>query len=180
MALVTTRYATAIFDLATEKGQMPEYQKEAEELIKILENEKDLITILDHPSVLLEEKLTLVQNIFEGKASDDFVGLMYLCVKKGRQNLIIDILKTFVKMAKEQQGFMNATVTSSIPLDEAQLAQIKTNLENSTQKKIELTTIVEESLLGGMIIRVGDKVVDGSIQGQIQSLKTSLLNLRLA
>lgn len=180
MALVTTRYATALFDLASEKGQVGEYQEEAEGLLEILSSESDFIAILEHPSILLDEKLNLVKEVFEGNASDDFVGLMHLCVKKGRQNLIIDILQKFVEMAKVDQGYVTATVTSSVPLADEKLTQIKSNLENQTGKKIDLSTAIDQSLLGGMIIRVGDKVVDGSIKGQMETLKTSLLNIRLA
>ncbi|OON95134.1 MAG: ATP synthase F1 subunit delta [Candidatus Epulonipiscioides saccharophilum] len=180
MALVTTRYATALFDLATEKGQISDYQQEAEGVLEILNNEPDFLKILTHPSILLEEKLKLVRDIFENNASDDFVGLFYLCVKKGRQNLIMDILETFVEMAKVEAGFVKAIVTSSVKLEQAQLEQIKANLETKTGKKVEITDDVDETLLGGMIIRVGDKVVDGSIRGQLDTLKSSLLDIRLA
>ncbi len=178
--LVTTRYANALFGLADEKNMITEYEQEATQIIEILEEETNFINLLVHPSILLEEKIELVRNVFEDRVTDDFVGLMILCIKKGRQNIIIDILQEFVDMAKEHRGFIKATVTSAIELTNKQLAQIQQNLEKSTNKQIELQALVDSNILGGLIIRVGDKVVDGSIKGQIESLETNLINLRLA
>ncbi len=178
--LVTSRYATALFELATEQNQVEQYETEAQTIVQILLAETDFIGVLTHPGILLEEKVNLVQNVFEGRASEAFVGLMVLTVRKGRQNLIIDILKEFIDMAKSHRGLLKAVVTSAISLEENQLAQIKANIEKSTGKEIEISTLVDESILGGMIIRVGDKVVDGSIKGEMQALKNNLNNLRLA
>lgn len=178
--LVTTRYANALFALAEEKNSVTEYETEASEIIKILRTDSQFIDLLTHPSIVMEKKIELVSDVFEGRVTDDFVGLMILCIKKYRQNIIVDILEEFVDMAKAYNGFIKASVTSAVELNENQLTQIKSNLEESTNKQIELHAIVDEDILGGLIIRVGDKVVDGSVRGKMRSLQNNLLNLRLA
>ncbi|OOO00227.1 MAG: ATP synthase F1 subunit delta [Epulopiscium sp. Nele67-Bin004] len=178
--LVNSRYATALFDIAKEQDKVTDFEKEAITLVEILKAETDFIAALSHPSILQDEKIKLVMNVFEGRASDEFVGLMVTTIRKGRQSLIIEILEQFIEMAKVHRGLLLATVTSAIPLEKEQLAQIQKNIETSTKSEVELTTVVDSDILGGIIIRVGDKVVDGSIRGQLQSLKTNLNNLRLA
>lgn len=178
--LVTKRYATALFDIANEQGAMKSFEDQVSIMKDALEKEGEFFTILSHPSILQAEKIQMVETVFKGKVSEELVGLLVLSIKKGRQDLILDIFETFLIMAKEDRGVISATVTSAIPLKEEQLAQIKANIEKNTGKQIELETKIDQTLIGGMIIRVGDKVVDGSIRGKIQGLKVQLNNLRLA
>ena len=178
--LVTKRYATALFDIATETNKLEQFEQEASMMHDILAKETEFLQILNHAQVMQEEKINLVETVFEGRVSDEFVGLLVLAIKKSRQSLILDIIKTFLDMVKEANGMLSATVTSAVSLSDEQLAQIKSNIEKNANKQIELTAIVDESIIGGLIIRVGDKVIDGSVAGQMQSLKSKLINLRLA
>lgn len=178
--LVTKRYATALFDLATETNKAAQFEQEASMIYDILAREPEFLQILNHPQVLQEEKIKLVETVFEGRVSDEFVGLLALTVKKSRQDLILDILNMFLDMVKEANGVLKATVTSAVSLDDQQLAQIRSNIQKNTGKQIELTAEVDKSIIGGLVIRVGDKVIDGSIAGQMQALKSKLNDLRLA
>lgn len=178
--LVTKRYATALFDIANEQGAMKNFEDQVSTMKEVLEKETDFFTVLSHPSILQAEKIQMVETIFKGKVSEELVGLLVLIIKKGRQDLILNIFEAFLTMAKADRGVISATVTSAMPLKEEQLAQIKANIENNTGKEVELEVTVDQTLIGGMIIKVGDKVVDGSIRGKIQGLKVQLNNLRLA
>lgn len=178
--LVTKRYATALFDIASEQGAMKNFEDQVSTMKEVLEKETDFFTVLSHPSILQAEKIQMVETIFKGKVSEELVGLLVLIIKKGRQDLILNIFEAFLTMAKADRGVISATVTSAMPLKEEQLAQIKANIESNTGKEVELEVTVDQTLIGGMIIKVGDKVVDGSIRGKIQGLKVQLNNLRLA
>ncbi|MEG0013468.1 MAG: ATP synthase F1 subunit delta [Cellulosilyticaceae bacterium] len=178
--LITKRYATALFDIAIETNKAAQFEQEASMICDILAQEPEFLQILNHHQILQEEKMKLVETVFEGRVSDEFVGLLVLTIKKSRQVLVLDILNMFLDMIKEANGVLKATVTSALSLNKKQLAQIKSNIEKSTNKQIELTAMVDKSIIGGLIIRVGDKVVDGSIAGQMQALKTTLNDLRLA
>ena len=100
-------------------------------------------------------------------------------VNKGRQAEIIDVLEAFLERVKVESGIMKAVVTSAIPLKETQLKALKEKLELGTKSQIELETIVDESIIAGLIVRVGDKVVDASYKGDMQSLKKQLSKIRL-
>lgn len=178
--LVTTRYATALFDIAKAKDAVEQFEDEVKTILKILNEEKEFIQILAHPQILQDEKIKVIENVFEGKVSQEIVGLLVLIVRKNRQEILLDILSQFIEMAEVEKGILRATITTAMPLDDKQLAQIKTRLENNTQKTIELDVIHDKALIGGMIIKLGDKVVDGSIAGKMQALKQQLMDLRLA
>lgn len=177
--LVTKRYATALFSTALEKNAVDELWQEASEICKIFLDNPDYMVLLGHPKILIEEKIDALTKAFDGKIADELMGLLVLMVKKSRENYIIDVLNEFIKMAKEKAGYIEAVVTSAINLEENQLMQIKENIQTSTNKKVELVTVVDETIIGGLIIRVGDKVVDNSIKGKMNVLKGQLSNLRL-
>ena len=100
-------------------------------------------------------------------------------VNKGRQAEIIDVLEAFLERVKVESGIIKAVVTSAVPLKETQLKALKEKLEASTKSQIELETIVDESIIAGLIVRVGDKVVDASYKGDMQFLKKQLSKIRL-
>lgn len=178
--LVTKRYAAALFDIAKEKEAIDDFEKEATLVCQILEKETDLLKLLEHPQMLMEDKIKVMESAFDGKIYDELMGLIALIIKKNRQMFLVEILQQFLGLVKEAKGQVKAIVTSAIPLTNQQLAQIKTNLEKSTKKTIELESKVDANIIGGLMIHVGDRVVDGSIQGKINGLKTQLNSLRLA
>lgn len=178
--LVTKRYATALFDIAKEQGAMEEYKNQATMMRDLFVTEQDYVAVISHPSVLLDDKIGMIEAAFKGKVADELVGLLVLVIKKERQEFIVAILNAFIDMANKEAGIVKATVTSAVALNEDQLAQIKANIEKSTKKQIELESLVDASIMGGLVIRVGDKVVDGSIKGQMTALQSTLSDLRLA
>ena len=121
-----------------------------------------------------------VETVFADKVSNPIIGLLVLLVNKGRQNELLEVLEAFLERVKAESGILKAVVTSAVPLKEEQLTALKEKLEAGTKSKVELETIVDSSIIAGLIVRVGDIVVDASYQGEIQTLKKQLSKLRLA
>ena len=178
--LVVKRYATALFDLAASEGAMAKYEEEVKVIVKVLHDEPDFMAVLQDHKVTTEEKVNIVENIFTDKVSTPIVGLLVLLINKNRQAEILDVLQTFLECVKANSGIIKAVVTSAIPLKEEQITALKTTLEAGTKSKIELETIVDQSIIAGLVVRVGDKVVDASYKGEMQTLKRQLSKLRLA
>ena len=178
--LVVKRYATALFDLAASEGAMAKYEEEVKVIVKALHDEPDFMAVLQDHKVTTENKIKVVENIFTDKVSTPLIGLLVLMVNKGRQAEILNVLEAFLERVKVESGIMKAVVTSAVPLKESQLKALKEKLELGTKSQIELETIVDESIIAGLIVRVGDKVVDASYKGDMQSLKKQLSKIRLA
>ena len=178
--LVVKRYATALFDLAASEGAMAKYEEEVKVIVKALHDEPDFMAVLQDHKVTRENKINIVENVFTDKVSSPVVGLLVLLVNKGRQSEILNVLEAFLDMVKAESGIIKAVVTSAIPLKEEQLKALQEKLEASTKSKIELETIVDSSIIAGLIVRVGDKVVDASYKGELQTLKKQLSKLKLA
>lgn len=178
--LVVKRYATALFDISKEANALAQYEAEVKTIVKAIKETPDFIFVLQDIKVSKEEKISLIENIFGDKVSEAIVGLMVLMIRKSRASSILEVLEAFLEMVKAEAGIIKATVTSAVKLSDIQLEQIQSKLEASTNSKIELETIIDESIIAGLIIKVADKVVDASIKGEMQTLKKQLSDIRLA
>lgn len=178
--LVVKRYATALFEISKEANALAQYEAEVKTIVEAIKQTPDFITLLEDAKVSKEEKISLIENIFGDKVSDAIVGLMVLMVRKSRETSILEVLEGFLDMVKKEAGIVKATVTSAIALSQTQLEQIQSKIEASTNSKVELETIIDESIIAGLIIKVADKVVDASIKGKMQTLKKQLSDIRLA
>ncbi|MBU3804659.1 MAG: ATP synthase F1 subunit delta [Candidatus Cellulosilyticum pullistercoris] len=178
--LVVKRYATALFDLAVSEGAIEQYEQEVKVITQALHDEPGFMAVLNDHKVTMENKISLIENVFTDKVSNPIIGLLVLLVKKGRQGDLLGVLEAFLERVKVESGIVKAVITSAVPLKEAQLTAIKEKLEAGTKSKIEIETVVDTSIIAGLVIRVGDKVVDASIKGEMQTLKKQLSKLRPA
>ena len=179
--LVSKVYGDALLQAAREKNVLDNIFEEAKELYQVFEDHQDLIHLLDHPQVVKEEKFQIIRNVFQGNVSDEMMGFLAAVVDKGRQNDILPILDYFIKQVKEEKGIGTAFVTSAVELTQKQKEQVKSRLLSTTQYvEFEMNYIVDPSLIGGMIIRIGDRVVDSSIKTRLYELKKQLINVQLA
>lgn len=178
--LVLRPYATALFEIAQEQNAMSEFAEQVNVVIDTIEENSEFTELLLHPKITQDEKIALINKVFKDKILDEITGILTIIVRKGRQNVLIEILEAFLAMVNDYLGIVKATVTSAVELNQKQLTQIKSKIQSTTDKDVELEAVVNKSLIGGMVIRVGDNVVDASIAGRMQELKEGLTNLRLA
>ena len=179
--LVSTTYGDALFELALEEGKLQEMRAEVEALRQVFVENDEIGTILSHPEMDKNSKITFMENIFKGKCSDNMMGFLVLTVEKGRHADIIPILDYFIKKAKEEEGIGTASVTSAVELTEKGREVIEARLlELTNYKSFETTYVVDESLIGGLVIRIGDRVVDSSIKTKLQNMKKTLTKIQLS
>lgn len=172
--LVAKRYGTAIYQLAIEKDQIDIVAEEIASIKEVLETEEDFVQILNHPKIVVEEKIALVESIFKGKVSDDVMGLIVLTIVKGRQSHLIDIIEYCEAEIDAHNNIVTAYVISTEKLDKPHKEQLKQRLEDITGKTVNMMYDVDGSLIGGMIIRIGDRILDNSIKGKIANMSKVL------
>lgn len=174
---VETTYGNALFELAIEEGKIDDWYVEVLELTSILKKNKDLIELLNHPQVDKLENEKIIKNIFEGKISNEILGLIVMIMDKGHISKIVGVFRYFIKLVKEHKNIGVAKVTSATVLTEAQKSKIENRLiETTSYSRMEVTYKVDESLIGGLVIRIGDRVVDSSIKTKLETLSKTLAN----
>ncbi len=178
--LISKTYGDALFDLALEENRIDDYVAEVDALLTIFRDNPELSKLLNHPKISKEEKITVVGQIFEGKISKELLGLINMIVEKDRNNAMEDIFSYFIDRVKEYKNIGVAKVTSAIELSDAQKSQVeKRLLETTGYVKFEISYDVDKDLIGGMVIRIGDRVVDSSIRTRLYELTKELNKIQM-
>ncbi|MCR4692134.1 MAG: F0F1 ATP synthase subunit delta [Lachnospiraceae bacterium] len=179
--LVSKTYGEALFEIAIEENKLDEFLEEASLVLKLISENPDFSKLMNHPRIDMEEKVRVVENVFGDKLSKEITGLMRLIVQKDRYSEVEDILTWFVKQVKQEKGIGEALVTSAAELSDQQKKQIEDRLLATTgYKQMEMKYTVDESLIGGLMIRIGDRVVDSSIKSRLSDMKKELMKIQLA
>ena len=178
--LVSKTYGDALFELALEENKIDSLQEEVEVVLEALVENQDLTKLMSHPKISKEEKVALMEDIFKGRVSDELCGLMHMLTEKGRFTEIDDVLYFFLDRVKEHKNIGTAYVSTAIELSEAQKQAVeKRLLETTKYVEFEMHYSVDAELIGGMVIRIGDRVVDSSIKTKLYDLTRELFNIQL-
>lgn len=179
--LVSATYGDALFDLAVQESKVDSLYAEANVCLQAFEENSELGRLLNHPKIEKSEKEKVIENTFGQFVSKDMTGLLMIMVSKDRQNNIVETLKYFLDKVKEYKGIGTVKVSTAKQLTEEQKKKVVSKLLNTTKyKELDITYCVDESLIGGMVIRIGDRVVDSSIKTKLDELAKDLKKIQLA
>ncbi len=178
--LVSKTYGDALFDLAKESNTLDSMMEEAKAVVVALEDNADLTRLMRHPKITKEEKINMIEDIFAGRVSGELVGLMRMLVEKDHYEEMGNVFTYFIDQVKEYKHIGTAYVTSAVVLSDAQKSAVeKRLLETTKYVKFEMHYDVDAALIGGMIIRIGDRVVDSSIKTKLSHLTRDLSQIQL-
>ena len=169
-----------MFALATEQNQTRELMQEIQAVQEILKQNPELDKLMKHPGIPKQEKTQVLENVFKGRVSDVLEGFLELIVTKERYGDLQAIFDYFIDKVKESCKVGVAYVTTAIELNEVQKAEVLAKLiETTGYRTMEMHYDVAHPLIGGMQIRVGDRVVDSSIRSKLNALTKQLLQIQL-
>ncbi|MCI8917945.1 MAG: ATP synthase F1 subunit delta [Eubacterium sp.] len=178
--LVSKTYGDALFELALESGQVDELFEEAKKLLDIININEDLAKMMNHPKIVIEEKQKIVEDIFKGRASREMIGLLLMIIAKGHYNEFGSVLSYFITQVKEYKKIGTAYISSAMELSLAQKDSIRRKLLDTTDYvQFDLIYDIDPSLIGGIVIRIGDRVVDGSVKSRLARLTSELSKAKL-
>ncbi len=178
--LVGATYGEALFELAVEEGKEEAFLNEVVQIKELLLENPDFGRLMNHPKILKEEKIKVLENVFEGRISRELLGFLHLIISKDRYGEIDAILDYFVDKVKQLKGIGIAYVTTALNLSEAKKKEIESKLLDTTSfKKMEMHYQVDGELIGGMVIRIGDRVVDSSVRSKLFELQRELLKVQI-
>lgn len=170
------RYAQAILDIAGEQGRLPEWQRDLETLQRVTSDSR-LQDFLRSPRFDFNTKRRLLVDRLDSAVSKEALNLMLLLIQRNRVELLPDIVEDYRRLSNEKLGIADAVVTTAVELDESERRLVTAQLEALTGKKINLTTTVDPSIMGGLIARIGEQIIDGSTRTRLLALKRSLVGV---
>ena len=177
---VARRYAEAFFSIAQEANKIDEYQSEMEKVIQSITEVEGMKQYVEHLLVPVKEKKELFQKIFAGQLSPMTMNFLLMLLDKRRESYLEVIFGEFVEMADESRNIKKAELFAAREVPEAELAELAQKLSSSTGKTVTLKLTVDPSLLGGVKIRMGDQIVDGTVAKKLQMLKENLKHAKIS
>ncbi len=174
--LISKPYGEALFDLCLEKKILDTIEAEIKVVKEAFTENAELYKFLNHPKITKKEKVSFVEKVLKGRVSDDVTGFLLIIVEKGRYDEMNGIFDYFLAKVREYKNIGVASVTSAILLNEEQKKKLEDKLLATTKYvKFNMNYTVDSELIGGLVIRIGDHIVDSSIRTKLKTLSKVLL-----
>ena len=163
-------YSRALFDVAVEQDALDEIHDELGQFVDELDENRDLQVFFFSPYFSSQEKKEGIGKMISG-ANDNFVRFLELLAERHRMPAVFRIRRDFDALYAEERKLLPVTITSAIELDKDLVKNIRKKIEEQTDRKVDLTTKVDPNVLGGLVLRVGNKIMDGSIRSRLERLR---------
>lgn len=166
------RYAKSVFDLASEKGVTKQVYADMEVMFETCKGSKDLQNFLSSPIIASDKKQKALHAIFNSSFTSELLPLlMDIIIRKGREMYLFEIAQAFIEIYDKKNAIERGEIVSAEPMDAQTIAEIKRLIESKTGKSFKFEERVDTALIGGFILRVGDKLFDGSVATSLRRLK---------
>ena len=166
------RYAKSLLELSQEKGVLEEVHQDMLAFSKVVKENRDFAMMLRNPIIKHHKKQAILEAIFKGKVNEMTMSIFSIITKKNREPILAAIAKSFHEQYNAIKGIGAAKVITTVPLDKELKAAFEQLVKDITKKKeVELHEEVDESLIGGFVLKVDDRQIDDSIQTKLKSLR---------
>jgi len=165
------RYAKSLIDLAVEKGVLETVYEDMNGISKTVSDSRELQLLLQSPIIKPDAKQNILKQVFQSKVSDLTNSFIAIITDKGREQLLGGIAEAFIQQYKSHNNLVQAEVISAAPLDAEANAQVQAILAKISTDTAEIIETIDPSILGGFILKVGDKMIDSSVASQLKELK---------
>lgn len=172
--LVSRRYAFALFDAGLELNKLKEFKSDMSKISDVLVNNVDFQKILSHPKVSKAEKKDMLNSAFSKLVSEEILNFLYILVDKRRESSILEISKEFKKLFNEHENIIEVTAVTSVAMDDKSTKKLVEALESKLNKTVSLKNIVDTDVIGGVLLKIENKIIDGTIKGQLQEIEKAM------
>lgn len=166
-------YAESLFGVAKDKGDLDVVRDQLNQLVDALESSKDLEVFFFSPYFSSQEKLDGLQRAVED-ANPEFLNFLELLIEKHRMPAIYRIAREYEDLWKQENRRLDVTLTSAVELDPAVAEKVGAEVERQTGREVTLTSRVDEKIIGGIVLQVGNMVLDSSIRNNLEKLRQSV------
>jgi len=171
MMQMSKEYGTAIFMLAMEAGLQSEYEKALDEVSAVFRQNPEYLDFLASPAISQKERELALERAFGEKVPEYIVSFLKLLCKRGRIRSFFSCVTEYKKLFDEQKKVTAAKVTSTVPLTEAEKSKLKQKLEKMSGRSVVLECFTDNSILGGVIVEMDGKILDGSLRRRLHEVK---------
>jgi len=168
---ISYRYANSLLQLSEERKILKQVYDDSELICNTLAKSKELRAVLKNPVLKSKEKKDLIKKIFENKVSSESISFMNFVIDKNREDILFEIYKEFLNLRDIKEGIIRAGVKSAVELSDPLRQKIEQKLSSRTNKKVKADYTVDNSIIGGFVVKINDTVVDASVKHQLELLR---------
>lgn len=169
------RYALALYKVAEEKNKVDEYLQDLREICDIIDNNKELKAVIEYPQISTKQKKRIFIDIFKGKIDEELLSFLLILIEKGRILYLREKLNQFEQINLEKKNVVIAQVKSVIEMTDEQTSTLKSKLEKMYNKTVIIKHEIDKSIIGGLYVRIGNDVIDGSIKSKLDDMRALML-----
>lgn len=177
--IVASRYAKSLLDLAVEKGQLEAVYADMLQVSEVAGGSREFVTFLNSPVIKTDKKIAVLKSIFDGKLNALTSGFLTIVAGKRRESIIPQMAASFIDQYRAHKNILTAVITSAQGLDAATRQKALDLVKTQLNGEIELVEKTDSKLIGGFILKIGDKQIDRSVSRQLSNLKKELTNKAL-
>ena len=171
---IASRYAKALLQLAEEKKCLDEVMKDMTSFTSVCNENRDFVLLLKNPIVSSYKKLAIIKQVFEGKVNAITFGIFDILTRKSREMYLPEVAVAFQEQYHAVKGIVESSITTVTPLSASTRKAISAVVKDITKSDVVLTEKIDPSIIGGFVLKIGDKQIDDSVSAKLRELKLQL------
>lgn len=176
---IARRYAQALYEIGRDKGTLDQLESELGRVVEVVAREAEFRRLLYNPLISVEEKTALIERVFQGQLSETLFRLLRLIMHKKREHHLEALLAEYRRLVRAEKGRLEVDVILARPAGEEFLSTLRAELSRRTGKQVDLHVLVRPEIIGGVVLQVGDKRIDGSLRTRLDSLGQAIRQTRI-
>ncbi len=177
--VVAKRYGQALFELAKEKDCLQSVQQDLQQILAVIADSTELQGVIANKLMQAEVKQRVFKQLFDNRINSISLNFLLLVLQKQRENALEQIAKQFNNLADQDAGIVKAKVKSAVRLEPDYLKKLQQALGQATKKQVELELELDRSIMGGIVVRIGDRIIDGSVAAKLKLLEKHLKSVEI-
>lgn len=171
---VAAKYSQALFKLGRDKDNLLELKEAAAEFWQLVQDNEDLNNLLFHQRIMPEDKKRVINKLFSEELHEDILHFIFVLIEKRREYFLESIIQEFNVLVDQAESILHVEVTSAVELKESQLDKLKAKLDSLLDYNIQIKNKIDEDIIAGLVLKVEDYIIDGSMRSELNSLQQQL------
>lgn len=177
--LIGNRYASSLFDVGLELGKIEEFYGELGFINDIFMSEEKLFQIFTHPRISKDEKKSLVNEILLDRISKEVLNFLYIIIDKRREENLFEIIEEYRNIYDEHKGIVDVVAVTAVTMDNKSISRLQVVLENKLNKKVRLINELDNSIIGGVLLKMNNKLIDATLVSQLKSMEAIIKDVSI-
>jgi F-type H+-transporting ATPase subunit delta len=176
--IIAERYAHALIEMMANLAEIDRASNDLTSVIKIIESDDKFRKFFLSPRIMPASKKELVGKVLAGRVSKSVTNLIFIMIDKHRENIIFDVFEQFKHLANEIRGVETGTVITAVPMDDRDFKLLEEKVQRFSGRRVTLSSQVDPSIIGGVVLWLGNHVIDGSIRHRLDTIRRNLMELK--